>query len=227
MIIAVVGQKGGTGKTTLTLNLAEALQDAGYTVLVGDADPQGSARIWAQRAAEHDREVCTVVGVGANMNRQGQLRRLAEGYDLALVDCPPKRGEVLRAALLTAGLALIPIRPTPQDLDALGETLDVVQMAKELNPGLQVAVVVSQRPARAAIADAVVEALRAIPEVMVLTTEIRARVIYQEAHATGSTAYSFTPPYKAKKARAEITELAGEVVRMAAAQAESQEVSCA
>lgn len=100
MIIAVASQKGGSGKTTTSISLADALQMRGSHVLLVDADPQASAAAWAANAAEEGATPPSTVGLGADMHRPHQLPTIAKGYDHVIIDCPPRHGEVMRSALM-------------------------------------------------------------------------------------------------------------------------------
>ena len=108
MIVALAGQKGGAGKSTLAVCLAVEALERGERVLLVDADPQGTARTWVEVAAEGGQTVPTSITMGASMHRDGQLRALAAGFALTLIDCPPRHGEIQRAALMVADRVLIP-----------------------------------------------------------------------------------------------------------------------
>src|SRR5262245_4570065 len=124
MIIAFCGQKGGAGKTTAALVTATEWLLRGRRVLLVDADPQGSAKTWGEVAAEGGSAAPTVVAMGAGLHRPDQLPALARSFDLTLIDCPPRHGEIQRAALMVADLAVLPCGPSGLDVWALGESLD-------------------------------------------------------------------------------------------------------
>lgn len=126
-ILALASQKGGVGKTTLAGHLAvEAeTQGAGPVALI-DTDPQGSlSEWWNGRAAE------TPLFVRADIaNLAGQLAELKRvGMNLVIIDTPPAITENIKAVIATADLVLIPTRPSPHDLRAVGATVDLVEGA--------------------------------------------------------------------------------------------------
>lgn len=124
-VIAFASRKGGSGKTTLCGQLAvqAELEGAGPVALV-DADPQGSlAQWWNAREAE------TPVFVKTSLDRlSGDLDQLrGQGIRLVFIDTPPAATESIREIVGHANLVVIPIRPSPHDLRAVGGTLDVVE----------------------------------------------------------------------------------------------------
>jgi chromosome partitioning protein len=124
-IVAMVSQKGGVGKTTLGGHLAvEAERVGAGPVALLDTDPQGSlAAWWNTRTAE------TPVFVKGDLgNLKPQLAELAAtGYRLVIIDTPPAITENIRAVVQVADLVLIPTRPSPHDLRAVGATVDLVE----------------------------------------------------------------------------------------------------
>jgi len=125
LVVAVVSQKGGAGKTTIARNLAVAAGRDGWSVGVVDTDPQGSLSGW------HDRRAADTPLVAA---LQGPLSdavgALSEaGCDLIFIDTPPQQHPVIGEAVAAAALALTPVRPSPDDLDAVGPTLDIIEAA--------------------------------------------------------------------------------------------------
>ncbi len=124
-IIAFASQKGGVGKTTLAGHLAvEAERQGAGPVALLDTDPQGSlAAWWNVRAAE------TPVFVrGELANLKSQLAQLATaGINLVLIDTPPAITENIAAVVRQADLVIIPTRPSPHDLRAVGATVDLVE----------------------------------------------------------------------------------------------------
>lgn len=210
MIIALTGQKGGVGKSTTAICLAVLAMSRGQRVLLVDADPQGTVRTWGDVAAESGAALPTVVAMGAAMHKPGQLAAMAEGYDLVVIDCPPRHGEIQRSALMVADLAVLPCGPTAVDAWALASTLDVVGEARTLRPELRACVLITRKQGRTALG----KGARAVLETSglpVLETEIGYRVAFQEAIAAGQGVTSFAPRDAAAK---EIAKLYAELERV-------------
>lgn len=133
-IVAVANQKGGVGKTTLTMSLAGALCEEGYDVCVVDADPQGSAVRWAAAAEDETpfpAQVLSLADAGRKVGRE--VRRLAGKHDVTIVDCPPNiDSPVPASALAVADLALLPVIPSPPDLWASVGIRDVVEQVSAM-----------------------------------------------------------------------------------------------
>ena len=126
-VLVLASQKGGAGKTTLAAHIAVAAETAGDgpAVLI-DTDPQGSLSAWwnVREAQIPALAPTSVAGLPA------KLRELAKaGYRLAIVDTPPAITEAISAVIQSADLVLIPARPSPHDLRAVGSTVDLVQAA--------------------------------------------------------------------------------------------------
>jgi chromosome partitioning protein len=124
-IIVLASQKGGAGKTTLAAHLAVAAEAAGDgpAVLI-DTDPQGSLSAWWNvRKAETPVLAPTTI---AELSEK--LSLLAEaGYGVAVIDTPPAITDAIAAVVALGDLVLIPTRPSPHDLRAVGSTVSLVQ----------------------------------------------------------------------------------------------------
>lgn len=185
MIVTVMGQKGGVGKSTTAICLAMAAFERGHRTLLVDADPQGTIRTWSEVAAEYQRAAPTVVSMGASMHREGQLDVVAASYDWTFIDCPPRHGEVQRSALMIADVALLPCGPTASDVWALTSSLELVRAAQSLRERLAACVVVTRKQPRTALG----KEARSVLEksgLRVLGSELFYRVAYQEALAAGT-----------------------------------------
>lgn len=208
-IIALAGLKGGSGKSTVATCLAAEWTDRGRRVLLADADPQGTAQVWGSLAAEAGRPAPTVAAVGEGFHRADQLPRLAAGFDLAILDTPPRMGKLQRAALAVADLAVLPCGPSPADLWALRETVALVEAVRELRPGLLAAILFCRVPTGARMAGEVRDALAGLG-LPVLRAELGARVAYAEALGVGLGAAQ----YRSGPAAVEVRMLADELEGM-------------
>lgn len=208
-VIAVAGQKGGAGKTTLAVNLAEAFRLAGRRVLLVDTDPQGSARIWADVAGEAGRtEAVPVLGTGGPALRN-TLRGLEGSAELVVIDTPPRMAAEAKAAMAVAHLVLVPLAPGHTDVWALAKTLEVLTEVQAIRPdgGPPARAVLNRVDRRTGLSQALPEAATSAG-MQVLKTELGNRVAYAEAVGAGESVASYD---QGGKAAQEIEALRAEV----------------
>jgi chromosome partitioning protein len=181
MILSILNQKGGVGKTTLSINLAAAYALDGTEVLLVDADSQGSALDWA--AAREDKSLFTVVGLPRPTIHK-DIERLSADFEIIIIDGPPRVSDVARSAILAADRVLIPIQPSPYDIWAADEVVTLVTDARVYKENLEAAFVINRKITNTAIGRDVVAALADYP-FPVLESTVTQRVIYAEAAAQG------------------------------------------
>jgi chromosome partitioning protein len=203
-VIAVLNQKGGVGKTTLTVHLAAALARGGERVLLVDADPQGSALDWS--AARSGHPLFPVAGL-PKPSLHKDLPALAADYTVVLIDGPPRVYDVARSAIMASDLVLIPVQPSPYDVWAAKEIVDLLGEAAVFKPALRSAFVVNRKIVNTAIGRDVAEALAEYP-VRVLKAAVCQRVLFAESAAQGLTVYELAGGGAAAR---EIDALAAEV----------------
>ncbi|MBK5204283.1 MAG: ParA family protein [Polaromonas sp.] len=143
MLYAIVNTKGGVGKTTTAVHLAAMLAREGSTLLI-DGDPQASAASWAawRRDAERGPSPTTTVLAGKAILTEG--RSLAANYMHAVVDAGGRDSPGMRAALLLADQAIIPIGASNLDAAAMDDLLTIVDDAKQFNEKLNVRVLLTR-----------------------------------------------------------------------------------
>src|SRR3954452_10862671 len=123
LVIAVASQKGGAGKTTISGHLAVEAEKAGAgPVTLIDTDPQGSlSKWWNERVSP----VPQFARVGAFELRNALAHLASTGTQLAIIDTPPAVSESILQVISHADLVIVPTRPSPHDLRAVGETVDM------------------------------------------------------------------------------------------------------
>ena len=205
-IIAVLNQKGGAGKTTTSTNLAFALQQAGSKVLLIDSDPQGSARDWNEA---NGGELLPVVG----MDREtlpADLKAIQGGYDFVIIDGAPQIAKLAAAAVKVADLVLIPVQPSPFDIWAASDLVELVKARQEVTDGQPVAAfLISRAITNTKLSGEINEALEeyGFPVLKNGTTQ---RVIYPTTASSGETVFS----QPGNPAIAEIEAIAEEILEM-------------
>ena len=189
MIVGIANQKGGVGKTTLSVNLAAALARTGARVLLIDADPQGSALDWA--AARETAPLFSVVGLPRPTVHK-DLTGIAKGYDHVVIDGPPRVTDLARAGILASDGVLIPVQPSPYDIWAADEVVKLIEEARVFKENLKATFVVNRKITNTAIGRDVGEALAAY-NLPTLSASITQRVVFAEAVAQGKAVFEIDP----------------------------------
>ena len=211
MIVALLNQKGGVGKTTLALHLAGAWADKGKRVLVVDADPQGSALDWSeQRSREGLPRPFGVLGL-ARETLHRELPEIAADHDRVVIDGPPRVAGIARSALLAADLILMPVQPSPFDGWASGEMLRLLDEAGVFRPELRARMLLNRCATRTMIARETAAAL-VDHDPPALNARVGQRIAFADTARTGRLVHEVPA---GRIAAQEIAAVAAEIDRLA------------
>jgi chromosome partitioning protein len=210
-IILVGGEKGGTGKTTLAVNLAALRALHGRDVLLIDTDIQASASYWAQSRdeAKVQPRVACIQKFGKGL--QTEVQDLARRYQDILIDAGGRDSVELRVGLVVVERAFIPIQASQFDIWTLGRMDDLVRTAQGFNPSLQAWVVISRASTNPSVTETT-EAqglLSDFEHLRLANAIIRDRIIYRKAAREGLCVEEMKPADP--KAVEEMQGLFGEV----------------
>ena len=210
-IIAVANQKGGSGKTTVSMTLAGTLGLRGFKVLVVDADAQGTATQYAAAAPDDAPFPATVSGLSAAGNKiHREIRKQVEDYDIIIIDCPPAVDSVIpQSALLVADLVIVPVVPSPADLWAALGMRELVARIEVINEDLRGVLLANSCQPQARITQAVMEQLNEFG-MPLLKSRMHNRTAFRQAMAFGVPVQTLGAD--ARKAMDEANQLADEVI---------------
>jgi chromosome partitioning protein len=209
-VISFLNQKGGVGKTTLSLHVAYQLaqrKGGKESVLVIDGDPQGSSLDWAaQREAPPP---FTVIGLPKPVIHR-EIAALSAGYDWTVIDGPPRSNDIAISAISASDLVLIPVQPSPFDIWAAKEIVKAIGDVMSYKPGLKAAFVINRLIPNTTLAQEVMDALETFEGIPVMTTVIHSRTEYAKAPRSGMTATETEPQ---GNAAANINSLVKDILR--------------
>ena len=202
-VISILNPKGGSGKTTLSTNIARALHDRSNKVLLVDSDPQGSASDW--HAARDDNPL-PFIAYGKPENLKA-LPGVAAPYDYVLIDGAAKLEGMIAAAVKVSDAILIPVQPSPYDIWAASDLVDLTKARQEVTDGKpQAAFIISRAVKNTVLAKEIIEALSEY-ELPIFSSLTVQRQSYPRTAAEGLTVFDGLN----EQARDEINALTDEI----------------
>jgi chromosome partitioning protein len=192
MIISIVNQKGGVGKTTTAINLAASLKRKNNRVLLIDADPQGSATQWhavegnnAFELLHHPEPV-----------RKSDIEELSQDYDYVVIDAPPAIGHITKSILTVTELAIVPLSPSSLDIWSCWGMLKIVDEVRSHNPDLEIKLLINRKIPGTRVGRDAREAMEVF-KLDVLETELCQRVAFIDSLTSGVSVMQYAPHSKA------------------------------
>ncbi len=185
-IIAVLNPKGGSGKTTISINLAHAFQIAGYKTLLIDSDRQGSARDWNEI---NNGKIVPVIGFD-RPTLVNDIKTVKDNYDIIIIDGAAGVTELSAPVIKVADFVLIPVTPSPYDVLAVEDLVELIKARQEVTDNkLQAAFVISREIHNTILSKEVKEALLPFG-LSLLKSSTTQRQLYPRSAGQGQTVYS-------------------------------------
>jgi len=184
MIISLIHEKGGVGKTTLAINIAAAFKWLNKSsVLLVDADPQGSARDWH---TNNDGTVLDVLGID-RPTIDKDLQKISRQYDYVIVDSAPRLSTLTTKLILSSDIILIPATPSPYDVWACPALVELIKQRQDITDGKpKAAFIINRRIKNTNIGKELSQTLEnyGLP---VFKNGAHQRIVYAESAASGKT----------------------------------------
>jgi len=209
MIIGILNQKGGVGKTTLSTSIAHELarKSSSDDVLLVDADPQQSALNWSE--VREGKLPFAVIGM-AKRSLHRDLPAIYKNYKYVVIDGPPRVTDLARSCIMASDIVVIPCTPSPYDIWASEETVQLVKEASVYKDNLKCYFTINRKIANTAIGRDVVEVLNSM-DLNVIKSHVCQRVIFAEAAASGKTVFDIDSESKASE---EVENLVTEILEI-------------
>jgi chromosome partitioning protein len=187
MLIGILNQKGGVGKTTTAVHLADWLHRKKRKVMVIDADSQKSSSKWLERVGME------YIVINDPEDVYEKAIALVDDYDEIIIDAPGVLGETTKSVVLAVDLALIPVQPTQLDIDSTEDTLRIVRNAQHVRKGdPKAAIFLNRGEKRSILLREAQEVLRDVQGVYLLKSSINRRTVISDAPGQGTTVFDLS-----------------------------------
>jgi chromosome partitioning protein len=212
-IILVANQKGGSGKTTISMNLAGTLAHRGHKTMIVDGDPQGTAMRWNASASDDCPFPASIVSLSASGSKiHRDIKQFVLDYDYIIVDSPPAAdSDIAQSVLLVADLCIIPVIPSPADIWATVAIKKAIKNAAVINESIQSKIIINQFQSNLTLGGEIIKLLEEFG-IPAFETKIGHRSVYKESAAIGKIASDLGS--KANKASEEFNAFVSEVTKL-------------
>jgi len=209
-VITVANQKGGCGKTTITMQLAGSLGKDGFKILVVDADPQGTATRWVASANDELPFPAHIAGLSAAGGQvHKEVKKYMGMYDYILIDCPPSADSLIpQSALMVSNIVLIPVIPSPADLWAAVGIQELIERIQIVNTKLKALIVPNMCQSNQTLTQETLKVLKDFG-IEICKAHIYLRTAYKQSVVLGQTIHDIKGAIKAEQ---EILHLKKEVI---------------
>lgn len=210
MIILIGGEKGGTGKSTITTNLAVGLSLQNREVIIVDCDPQGTSSKWINRRNKGFAALPKIHCVEKTGDIYDTIIDLGNRYKYVLVDAGGRDSEELRTAMVACNKLYIPLKASQPDIETTKHMSKLVKLAKSLNNKLVATAVISMAPTNHILTEdqEAVALLAKLSDIKTSSIIIHERKVYRDAMAEGKGVIE----YDNAKASKEIKSLLKEIL---------------
>lgn len=212
-VVTLFNQKGGCGKTTMTIQIAGTLALRGFRTLIVDMDDQNTATRWASQAADNrpfPAALMNLAAMGGKMHRE--IKNQLDNYDFIFIDCPPAAlSPAPSSAMLISDLAIIPVVPAPADMWASVAAKKLALAAQITNDSLQIRILPNMVQKNTNLARDTLDVLAEDTDIPLMRARIGSRSAFRECQLTGSTVHSVS---KTSVAIDEVDALTDEVLQL-------------
>lgn len=184
-VISVLSQKGGSGKSTIAINLARCLQLKGFDVALIDTDPQASAREWNALAAD---DFYPVYGCDKGLSDK-DIKHLEKLADYVIIDGAPRIEKSMADAIKLSDYILIPIKPSQFDVWACKDTIELIETRMQLDDKLKAGLVLSQVNKQTNLTKDVIDFVKDNFNIPLLQGSTGIRVAYADVLSAGGTVF--------------------------------------
>lgn len=209
MIIMLCSQKGGSGKSTIAVNVASFLAAMKKDCVLVDSDVQKTASTWAADR-EEDESLSKVHSIQKYENIRGTLLDLSSRYEYVVVDSPGRDCREMRTGITASDLLIVPLKCSQPDLDTIPTMKQIIEEARDFNPKMKVQVLLTMVSTNPIVTEKeeAKEYLKQYPELPLMNSLIYERKVYRDCISQGKGVHEL----QNKKATQEIQQLIKEVL---------------